>query len=265
MGKKIDMTGWKMWEHGIPESRIIVIEPNLDDSYKKGYWKCKCKCGNIFSAKGLNIRNGNTKSCGCLRKQLLREKNSSHLTNNIIGYRKNNILITKDLGLRKQESRNKQERWVECKCLLCGNIFESRWNNIQSGNTKTCGCISSYGEKIIADILNKNKILFKKQYSFNNLIGERGNKLRFDFGILDKENNLIKLIEFDGRQHFTGPESTWTHSHSLERIKELDEIKNIYCKNNKILLQRIPFTELKNININMLLTGIEQYYKGDDS
>jgi len=26
MGKLIDMTGWKMWEHGVPDSRLTVLE-----------------------------------------------------------------------------------------------------------------------------------------------------------------------------------------------------------------------------------------------
>ena len=26
MGKKIDMAGWKMWEHGVPDSQITVLE-----------------------------------------------------------------------------------------------------------------------------------------------------------------------------------------------------------------------------------------------
>ena len=30
MGKFIDMTGWKMWEHGVPDSRIIVVERGPD-------------------------------------------------------------------------------------------------------------------------------------------------------------------------------------------------------------------------------------------
>ena len=25
MGKLIDMAGWKMWEHGVPESRLTVL------------------------------------------------------------------------------------------------------------------------------------------------------------------------------------------------------------------------------------------------
>lgn len=26
MGKLIDMTGWKMWEHGVLDSRLTVLE-----------------------------------------------------------------------------------------------------------------------------------------------------------------------------------------------------------------------------------------------
>ena len=35
-------------------------------------WRCKCQCGNIVFVRGAHLRNGNTKSCGCLRKH--REK-----------------------------------------------------------------------------------------------------------------------------------------------------------------------------------------------
>ena len=34
------------------------------------YWKCRCHCGNYFSARGNNLKNGNTKSCGCLQKEI---------------------------------------------------------------------------------------------------------------------------------------------------------------------------------------------------
>lgn len=33
----------------------------------KPKWECQCDCGNIFIALGENLRNGHTKSCGCLR------------------------------------------------------------------------------------------------------------------------------------------------------------------------------------------------------
>jgi hypothetical protein len=39
---------------------------------KKGYhvfWDCKCQCGNKTTVESSSLRSGNTKSCGCLRKE----------------------------------------------------------------------------------------------------------------------------------------------------------------------------------------------------
>jgi len=34
------------------------------------YWKCRCECGKIRNIDGRNLRNGNSKSCGCLNKEI---------------------------------------------------------------------------------------------------------------------------------------------------------------------------------------------------
>jgi hypothetical protein len=34
---------------------------------KKAYWKCQCDCGNIRIVSRNCLRQGQTKSCGCLR------------------------------------------------------------------------------------------------------------------------------------------------------------------------------------------------------
>ena len=70
MGKFIDMTGWRMSEHGVPNSRLTVIglerERILPNGIKLFYWKCKCDCGNYTVVQGAKLRNINgTKSCGC--------------------------------------------------------------------------------------------------------------------------------------------------------------------------------------------------------
>lgn len=66
----IDMTGWKMWEHGISDSRLIIIKQAPIKKRKKAYWICKCSCGNpsYFIVEGTCIRSGNTLSCGCVKK-----------------------------------------------------------------------------------------------------------------------------------------------------------------------------------------------------
>lgn len=84
MAKLIDMTGWKMTEHGVPNSRITVIR-RADDVIKKDgkhetAWWCQCDCGSDpFVALGYNIKNGNTNSCGCYKSD--RDFESNHKTN----------------------------------------------------------------------------------------------------------------------------------------------------------------------------------------
>ena len=71
MGKLIDMTGWVMAEHGVPDSRLIVVSMAGSDKYNRALWLCECSCEqhNRVVLSGKDIRNGNTKSCGCLRRE----------------------------------------------------------------------------------------------------------------------------------------------------------------------------------------------------
>lgn len=69
MSRLVDMTGWKMWEHGFPSSTIEVIEryPKTDSS-RNTFWKCKCHCpkehGDYLIIRGDHLRNGDTRGCG---------------------------------------------------------------------------------------------------------------------------------------------------------------------------------------------------------
>ena len=85
---KVDMTGWKMWEHGIPDSRLIVLR-QVEDRIKKdgtrlAQWECECTCGQhtIIRADGRDIKSGHTKSCGCINLERIVTQNKSwHKTN----------------------------------------------------------------------------------------------------------------------------------------------------------------------------------------
>ena len=75
MGKFIDMTGWKMWEHGVPDSRLTVIKRAEDGTNANGYplvrWLCECSCENHTQliVGSYHLRSGHTKSCGCIKKE----------------------------------------------------------------------------------------------------------------------------------------------------------------------------------------------------
>ena len=63
-GKPIDITGMKF-------GRLTALYP-IEDDRKDTYWMCKCVCGNFIDLPSGSLRNGNTKSCGCLHKDFMK-------------------------------------------------------------------------------------------------------------------------------------------------------------------------------------------------
>ena len=86
-----DMTGWKMWEHGVPDSRLTVIKQVDDYINKKGehiaQWLCECNCKehNQIIARSGNLKNGNTKSCGCIQREKVFERSKKYNKYNLSG------------------------------------------------------------------------------------------------------------------------------------------------------------------------------------
>lgn len=58
MGKYIDLTGQIF-------GCLSVIKKTKKDKWGQYQWLCKCDCGKEVIVKGGNLRNGNSKSCGC--------------------------------------------------------------------------------------------------------------------------------------------------------------------------------------------------------
>jgi hypothetical protein len=50
--------------------------------HKTAYWNCKCDCGNEKVAAYGNLVNGNTKSCGCYKKECIRKNFATHRKSN---------------------------------------------------------------------------------------------------------------------------------------------------------------------------------------
>lgn len=63
MGNAIDITGQKY-------GRLTVISLSHSDKRGERFWLCKCECGKEITASGYKLRSGNTKSCGCLQKEM---------------------------------------------------------------------------------------------------------------------------------------------------------------------------------------------------
>lgn len=63
MGKLVDLTGRKI-------ERLTVIKRDGSRN-KKAVWLCKCDCGNEIRVLGASLISGNTKSCGCLQREIV--------------------------------------------------------------------------------------------------------------------------------------------------------------------------------------------------
>lgn len=89
---RVDMTGWKMWEHGVENSRWTVIEQAEDyitPSNKKheAHWLCECSCEHHTRkiVKQSNLKNGDSLSCGCLNNENTKKMGcDNHKQNRII-------------------------------------------------------------------------------------------------------------------------------------------------------------------------------------
>ena len=50
--------------------KLTVIKRKGTTKHGKVIWECKCDCRNITKVTTCSLRTGNTRSCGCLYKQI---------------------------------------------------------------------------------------------------------------------------------------------------------------------------------------------------
>ena len=251
VGFKNDLTNKKF-------HRLLVLNFNQEETKKQreirknssSWWTCKCDCGNIINVEGSSLTRGHTKSCGCLQKEQAAQ-NMREIVQPIGAAKRFKDLTGQRFGkltvLERYLENNNQNKpcWI-CQCD-CGNVKIIDGNSLKTGKTQSCGCIgNSLGQDKIKKILLDNNILFQQEVKFEDLKDQ--SYLRFDFGIYDANHNLIKLIEYDGRQH-TDETSLWYNKTLIKH----DNMKNEYCKNHKIPLQRISYLDFDKINLAYLL------------
>ena len=118
MGKFIDLTGQKF-------SRWTVIEIAERNKHNQVMWKCRCDCGTIRDVTASSLKNGNSKSCGCLQRDSVSNKTASNFVD----------LTGKKFGrwtvLQRVENRRDQSYYL-CECE-CGNTKEVYSGSLTSG------------------------------------------------------------------------------------------------------------------------------------
>lgn len=69
----IDLTGKRF-------GRWVVLERVANDKHRNLMWLCECDCGNKAAVQGNGLKNNHSRSCGCLKRDLLKQKrlNENH-------------------------------------------------------------------------------------------------------------------------------------------------------------------------------------------
>lgn len=229
----------------------VIDGPIRKENSKKIYWKCKCQCGQIKEVRSDQLRGGTTKSCGCWKNKIFSDNNIKRQTLDLTNKRYGKLV-----ALEKTEFRKDGRVVWRCRCD-CGNICLCDTHSLQEGRVKSCGCLKSYGEECVKQILITNNIPFEEQKSFNTCVfPDSGYPAKFDFYI----NNQY-LIEYDGEQHFyyKNNPNTWNNEENFSKVVFHDKIKNDWCRENNITLIRIPYTYLNNLTIEDLLLETSQF------
>ena len=114
-----DLTGQKF-------SNLTVMERIEDRVYSNGearvQWLCKCECGGVCKATSHSLKQGNVKSCGCLR------------------YTRTDLTGQKFGRLTVLNRNNENKRKWDCMCE-CNALCTISRDCLISGKTRSCGCL----------------------------------------------------------------------------------------------------------------------------
>jgi len=95
-------------------------------------WDCVCSCGTKKPIRAYTLKNGNSKSCGCLSSELAHKRRFIDLTGQVFG----RLFVVEYLF----NDKNGKPIW-KCKCI-CGGESTAIGTDLRNGHTQSCGCIN---------------------------------------------------------------------------------------------------------------------------
>ena len=113
------------------------------------YWNCECECGNLSTISAPSLLNGKSKSCGCLRVELIRKRK----------YKKPEDIMGKKFGKLTVLKNLKNENGIAvCEVVCdCGNTKVVMRHHLISGNTQSCGCMQKDSGRNLMEKINERR------------------------------------------------------------------------------------------------------------
>lgn len=129
MSKRLNLVGKKF-------SRLLVLEfSHIKGSNRnRSYWKCLCDCGNTKIVRGSSLKEGSTKSCGCIVGQPLPFGEAA--VNYVLLRYKQQAKIRK---LRFQLTKKYFKTLILANCHYCANPPSNKTGQQYNGTIKYNG------------------------------------------------------------------------------------------------------------------------------
>lgn len=218
IGKFIDLTGQKF-------GRLTVIERADKTKCGSVKWLCKCDCGNEVVVNGTALRNGGTKSCGCLHIETARNQGSSRLID-LTGQRFGRLTVLRRAEDHVQPNGQRKTQWL-CKCD-CGNEAIVQYQVLTRGEAESCGCLN----KELTIKRNREN----RKLNYYDLTGEygigftsKGEEFYFDLEDYDKIKDYTWSIDNRGYVYSSFTENNKTIRISMHRV--IMNIQDKFWKN----------------------------------
>ena len=162
-------------------------------------WLCRCDCGKECKVASTHLTKGYKRSCGCLSHFPLKD---------FVGKRFGRLVVTEYAG-----KWDGMHRW-KCQCD-CGNETVVGQTLLQSGRTKSCGCLRSSVIKENLKIVNGTSVSILEAGK-NRLISSNTSGYT---GVYQNKRNghWVAQITFQGKTYYLG---------SFEKIEDAVEARH---------------------------------------
>lgn len=242
--RRLDLTGKQF-------GRWTVKEYKGRNQFDHTIWLCECECGNTGIVETSSLTTGHSRSCGCLQQDVIAQRNRKEIP---IGTKFGELTVIENLHytIRGGDA-------YRCRCS-CGQIRDIPSTWLRSGNTASCGCLLSKGERIIANFFTQHNIVFIPQWNNNKQMRlTSGHVCRFDFAVFAAKEEAIPLfcLEYNGIQHYN-PNCNWGNENNFQATQQRDAEKAKLCEEAGIPLEIIPYTDFNNLE--EILTKLLQKY-----
>lgn len=227
-------------QNNFPKIKKFIEENSdailLETEYKNNSTKMrfKCKCGEEFITTFAHFKDQNKRECNKCSDKRRTGKFKAYTYNQV-----KEMIESKGCKLLSKEYHSNIQK-LEIQCV-CGEIFTTNLAGFSSKNKTRCDkCTkkqSTYA-RIIEEYLRLKNVKFIKEYRFKEC--RYILPLPFDFYL----PKIKTCIEVDGEMHYK-PSRFTTAEKDFEDTLLRDNIKNKFCKENKIQLIRIPYYEIK--------------------